>query len=152
MHTAGGQANNCIARCNLASVNNLALIYYPYREPGNIILALGVHAWHFCGFATDQGAARLTAAICNSGHNRLDLGRNYFIAGEVVQEKERLRPLNDNVIDAHRHRVNPDRIMLVHRKSDFQLRSDAIRPRNEDWLLIFIFVQAEQSAKAAQIR
>jgi hypothetical protein len=60
--------------------------------------------------ATDQRAPGLAAAVRHAGHERLDDGGLDARRGDVVEEQERVRALDGDVVDAHRHQVDADRV------------------------------------------
>ena len=119
-----------------------AISYSPlWYMPGISAVSPPINAQPDC---TQPSEIPLTIASIFSGID--------FAASQIIEEKQRLCALNDNIVHTHGNGVDPDRIMLIHGKSDFQLRAYAIRTRNEYRLLIFIFVQAEQPAEAPKIR
>ncbi|MNW52032.1 hypothetical protein D3C74_295330 [compost metagenome] len=93
----------------------------------------------------------MAAAYCDTRDDRLDFLRYDLIACQIIEEKERFCPLHHDIVHAHGHRVDADRIVLIHGKGDFQLRAYAIRSRDEHRLRVFVLIQSEQSAKAAQV-
>ena len=56
--------------------------------------------------------------------------------GKVVQKVQGLCPLNENVVDAHRHQIDPNGVMPIKGKREFELGPDAVSPRNQDGLPI----------------
>ena len=47
---------------------------------------------------------------------------------EVVEQRDRLRADADDVVDVHRHAVDPDRVVAAGLLGHDQLRADAVRP------------------------
>ncbi len=107
-----------------------------------------VHPRHFGGFTAHQRTTGLLTPAGDTGHHA---GRNIDIqfAGRViVEEIQRLSPLHENVIDAHRHQVNPDRVMPVQLDRKPQLGPHAVCPGNENRLPV-TGRQLEQCPEAA---
>ena len=62
-------------------------------------------------------------------------GGSSRFAADVIEEEQRTRADHGDVIDAMIHEILPDRVVLVHREGDLQLRADAIDARDEHWLV-----------------
>ena len=104
-----------------------------------------------CGFAADQRRACLNTALRNTADNGSDLLRNIFAAGNVVQEEQRLCAAANNIIDAHRHRIDTDGVMLVHQNRQLNLGTAAIRSGNQHRLFHAGHGQTEAAAKATHV-
>ena len=74
----------------------------------------------------------------------------FFAAGDVVEEKERLRPAADDVVDAHGHAVDAHGVVPVHEEGKLQLGAHAVRAGDEHRLGHAGKVGAEEPAEAAQ--
>lgn len=70
-------------------------------------------------------------------------------ASKVVEEKERFRALNQNVIHAHRDEVDANRVVAPELESQFQFGSHTVGAGNEDRLAVTAG-QLEQRTEAAQ--
>ena len=62
----------------------------PTREAGQVVLVFRIEAGHFGGFAADQGAAGLHAALRHAGDDVRDALGLVLAAGDVIQEKQGL--------------------------------------------------------------
>ena len=51
--------------------------------------------------------------------------------GDVVEEEEGLGTAHENVVRAHRHEVDADRVVAVHELRDLELGADAVGARDE---------------------
>ena len=99
-------------------------------------------------FAADQRAARLLAArgdALDDGAGDLDVEA---LANEIVEEEQRLGALHQDVVDAHRHQVDADGVVLVQREGELELGADAIGARHQH-RLAEAFRQFDQRAEAA---
>ena len=80
-------------------------------ESGEIVFAVGVEAGHLRGLAANQRAAVLLArardpsTICSATSGDKLAGR------QVVEEEQRRRALNQDVVDAVVHEVRADRVV-----------------------------------------
>ena len=72
-----------------------------------------------------------------------------FANRNVVQEKQRLGALGDDIVDAHRDDVLSNGIMLIHHKGQFQLRPDSICTADQHRLFHVQRTQIKQAAEAA---
>jgi cardiolipin synthase (CMP-forming) len=84
-----------------------------------------------------------------------DSGRDLLVelAGcKIIQEQQRLSALNDNVVDAHGHKVNADRTVRVALDGDLHLRADAVVGGDQDGVDKSCRLKIEQSAESAKLR
>ena len=70
--------------------------------------------------------------------------------GVVVEEEQRLGALDDDVVDAHRHQVDADRVVDAGLDRHLELGADAVGARNQDGVLETCRLEVEQAAEAAQ--
>jgi len=121
-----------------------------HREAREVEVAVGVHARHLGGLATDQRAARAAAALGDARHDAA-AGLHIEVACRVVVEKEQgLGALDDNVVHAHRHQVDADRVGDAGLDRDHQLGADAVGAGDQDRVLEARGLEVEQAAEAAQ--
>ena len=62
------------------------------------------------------------------------LCRRQFAGREIIQKEQWARATTNQIVDAHRHQIAPDRIVLVEFKSDFEFGAHAIGRRNQQRL------------------
>ena len=108
-----------------------------------------IHARHFRRFAAHQRAAGLQAAF-GDAVNHACRGIHIQLAGRVViEEEQRLSALYHQIVDAHRHQIDANRVVTfqIHRQT--QLGADAVRPGDQHRLAVFLRQRAE-GAEAAQ--
>eukprot|EP01092_Planopodium_desertum_P014841 TRINITY_DN7609_c0_g4_i2.p2 TRINITY_DN7609_c0_g4~~TRINITY_DN7609_c0_g4_i2.p2 ORF type:complete len:374 (-),score=160.05 TRINITY_DN7609_c0_g4_i2:543-1664(-) len=139
-HVAGG---------DMGAVLQLALFDGRDGEAGQVVLARRVHVGHLGGFAADQGAAGLGAAIGDAAHDGGGGVDVQLAGGEVVQEEQRLGALHQHVVHAHGDQVDADRIVAVQLVGQLQLGADAVGARHQHRLAVLIG-QVEQGAEATQ--
>ena len=94
MHTVTGQAQQHIA-CLHCLGQQIAALYRANREPGQIVIAIPVHARHFGGFAADQGGARAFAARGDAFDHRGGLIDVQLAGREAVPMAEAARMVQD---------------------------------------------------------
>ena len=84
-----------------------------------------------------------------------DGGRDILVelaGGEIIQEKQWLGALNDNVVDAHGHEVNADRVVHAALDGDLHLGADAVVGGDQDRVDKARRLEIEQSAESAKLR
>ena len=151
VNAGAGKTDQYVAGLQIRSRDHLLLIHDPYREAGKIVLVLRIKAGHLRRLPADQGGSRLSAAVRHALYDRSDLLRIIFPAGDVIQEKQRFSARAGNVVDAHRHAVDPHGIMPVHQERQLQLRSHAVRSGNQGGLFhIFKALHGKGSRKTTQ--
>ena len=75
-----------------------------------------------------------------------------FSHGQVIEEKKRLGALSQNVVDAMIQDVSAHTGMHSGGKRDLEFRPDAIRARNQNWILPPLTVKLKQRAESADGR
>ena len=74
----------------------------------------------------DQGAPGLPATGGHAGHDVLDDGGIEPTDADVVEEEQRVGALDGDVVDAHGHEVDADRVEPAGRLGHLQLRADTV--------------------------
>ena len=101
------------------------------------------------GLAPDQGAPGLHASLGDAADQVGDARRVEPPHGDVVVEEQRLGAGHDEVVDHHRHQVDPDGVQAAEPAGQVHLRPDAVGARHEHRLPVAGRVQREQPAEAA---
>ena len=151
VHARRCQAQHHVARGDLLAVNDLRLFDRADGEAGQVVFTGRVHAGHLGRFAADQ---RATSQFATARHALDDSGRGGHVelaAGEIIEEKQRLGALHQDVIDAHRDQVDADRVVPVQLERQLQLGAHAVGARHQHRLLVFLadFKQRAEAADAA---
>ncbi len=149
VNAGGGEAEDDIALGNVAGRQKLAPLGGTDRKAREIVIAGRVHARHFRRLAADQCTARLAAAGGNAADDRRALIRIELAGREIVEEEKRLRALHDEIVDAHRHEVDADRLMIIGVDRDLQLGADAVIGGDENRIGEAGGLEVEQAAEAA---
>ena len=149
MNAGAGDAEDRIARRDCQRQKPIAF-GGAHRESGKVVLAVVVHARHLRRLAAHQGAAGLAAAFGDPGDHRARLRHRELAGGEIVEEKQRLGAGNDEVIDAHRDKVDPDRVVQAGVDRDLELGPDPIGGRDQHGVGKTGGSQVEQRAEAAE--
>src|SRR5215831_3107449 len=113
MRAARSETDQGIALNDHPPIEGSALFHDADREAGEVVLTGYERVWMLRCFATDEGTTRLLAA---RGDAPDDLGRDLHVeplADVVVEEEQRLRALDQDVVHAHRHEVDADRVVLA---------------------------------------
>ena len=127
VQSARCEADDPIAGMYVAAVHDAILLDDAEAESGEVEVLARIDPGHFGALASDQRRARDLAAPGDSLDHHLG-GRQLEPAhGQVVQEQDRLGALREHVVRAHRHQIDPDRLVArrLHRQSKFG--SDAVR-------------------------
>ena len=128
----GGKAENDVARRHVRAGQERSALRRPDGEAGEVVIALRVKARHFGGFAADERAAGEPASFGDAlDDHHAGFGRK-FSGCEVVKEEQRLGALHDDVVDAHRHEVDPDGVVPAGLDRDLDLGADPVVGRDQD--------------------
>ena len=117
------------------------------RKSGEVVIAHLIQARHLRGLAADQGAPRLPAALRHAfDHACPDLGIE-LSTGEIVQEKQRFRPLHDEIVDRHGDEIDADRMMRAGFNRDLELGPDTVGRGHQDRIGEAQALEVEQGAE-----
>ena len=117
MNACRRKADEDVAGFDRFACNDFFAVDDADAEAGQIVVVLCVEAGHFSRFAAEEGAARFLAGIGDAFYDRRYLYGVQLAYGDVVQEEQRFRPLDENIVDGHGYAVLANRIMLVHHDS-----------------------------------
>ena len=148
MQAGRRQSEQGVARLDIFAGEELLAVDGADDEAGQIILAWRVKTGHFRGFPADERAAGFAAGAAHAFHELLDHWRLELAHGQVVEEKERLGALHQDVVDAVIDQVAANGRMHAHGHGHFEFCADAIGARNQHRLFPFFVVQREQRAEA----
>ena len=151
MEAGGGETDNLVANRGGRTVNDILAIDNADGKTSKIVLPFAVHSRHLGGLAANQSTAGLDAALGDAANNLYRFLRREFARRQIVEEEEGLGALNNDIVDAHRHQIDADRIVLVHHEGDLELGADTIGRRDQSRLLVLSSVQREETAKAAEV-
>jgi len=144
-----GRAISASPACDLGAVDDLALLHHADAEAGQVVVLAFVHAGHLGGLAADQRAAGQFAAGADAGDHGGGHVDVELAGGVVVEEEQRLGAAHHQVVDAHRHQVLADAVVLVEVQRQAQLGADAVGAGHQHRLLVAGGDLAE-GAEAAQ--
>src|SRR5580704_17353400 len=122
----------------------------PDREAGDVEIARGVKTGHLRRLSADQSTSRLRAPLRDALDHRRRHVLVEFAGSKIIQEKQRLSALDDDVVDAHRHEVNADRVVEAALDRELHLCADAIVGGNKDRIDKPRSLEIEQSAESAE--
>ena len=133
------------------AVEHPGFFHHADDRAAHVVFALLVKAGHLRRLAADERAMVFRAG---AGEALDDVGENVrlqFARAEVIEEEQRFGAQHGDVVDAMVHEVRADGVVLVHREGDFELGADAVHGRHEHRLAIFLQVEREQAAEAADL-
>ena len=102
-----------------------------HRGARDVVLVRLHQARVLRGLAAHQRGAGLGAGARDPLDQGGDPVRVDLAAGDVVGHEQRLRADHDDVVDDHADQVLPDRVVLVERDGDVDLRADAVGARRQ---------------------
>ncbi len=110
MDAGGGERQHHVAGGDVATRQYAVTLDRADGESGEIEVLACIHAGHFGGLAADQRRAGLAAALGDARDDSRPGLRVELPGGEIIEEEQRLRPLDDEVVDAHGDQVDADRV------------------------------------------
>lgn len=150
MGPRGRDANDAVARLHLAAVDQAFFFHNSNAESGHIEVTVLVDAWHFRRLPADECRPGQLTAHGDSLDDLRCLIRIEMAAGIVIEKEQWFRSLDQEIIDAHRHEIDTDGVVLIGRDGQPQLGTNAIRSGNQNRMPVAPKWQFEQSAETAQ--
>ena len=121
MDAGGGKRQHNVSLAHGGVVDNARLVHDAGAIARKVVILFRHQAGVLGGLAADERRAGLHTALGYAADNLSNLFRDVLAAGNVIQEKQRFRPAADDIVDAHRHRINADGVVLVHQNGQFHL-------------------------------
>ncbi len=131
MRTRGGEPEDHVAGHDGRAVDDARLLDRAHRETGEVVLALRIHARHLRRLASDERAAGLLATPGDALDDLRGGADVELAAGEIVEEEKRLRALDENVVDAHRHEVDAHRVVAAELECQLELGAHPVGARHQ---------------------
>ena len=151
MHTAGCDPHQHISRADRLSGDHIFLICNANRKAGQIVFIFRIESRHLRSLSADQSGAGLHAPFRNALDDLGDLIRIVLSASDIIQEEQGLAACTCDVIHTHGNAVDPDGIMPVQKKCQFQFRTDTIRSGDKHRLFHALqCFSAERTGESAQ--
>src|SRR6185437_4918468 len=144
----GGEADHSVAGTHGTAVDDRVLLHDADAESGKIVVLTVVNARHLRGLPANEGGTGLRAALDDAAHHGFRHIDPKLAGGVVVEKEERLRALHGDIVGAHGHQIDADRIVPPGVYREAQLRADAIGPGHQHWVPVTRW-QLHQRAEAA---
>ncbi len=140
-----GVADGYVARPELRAIDDAD------EEADEVELPLGVDARHLGGLAAEERGAHRPAGLGQSRQQILEHRGVEVAGGHVVQEEERLRALDQGVVDAVVHDVVADAPDPSRLERQPGLRAHAVVGSDEDGLLVALEAGVEEPAESPDL-
>ncbi len=135
LKAAGREADDDVSGADGLARDELALLHATDDGADEIVFAGGIKAGHLSRLAAEKSHLVLLAGLAETGDHVLELDGIDLGRADVVHEEERLRALNEDVVDAVVDDVLADSVVLVHHRGNLELGADTVSRRNEDHAL-----------------
>ena len=155
MQAMGPKADDRVARFDISRVEDFGAVDNADGKPRHVEIAGRIDGGHLRSLATEQRAPRFHAGVGNAFHHLRGHSRFETADGEVIEEKERFAPLNDQIVNVHRNEIDPDGVVLLEIGGNFDLGADAIGAGDEHRIFVvagkkfFAKIQPEEAGEGA---
>ena len=146
----GGKPDQHVSFAHVAGQRLLA-VHDAHDEPREIVVVGRVGAGHLRGLPADERTAELRARSGEAGHDLLHPHGVHLPEGDVVEEEERHRPLDQDVVHAVGHEVVAHGVVDARGARDLDLRPHAVRGGHEHGLLVAGEVRTEHRPEGADL-
>ena len=147
-----GQADEHVAALHVLTGDEAVALGDADREADEVELAR-LHGARVLGhLAADQRAAGLPAAVGDALDELLDVVGVELADRDVVEEEERLGALAHDVVDAHGHEVDADRVEAPGGLRDEGLRADPVGGRDEDGVRVAVARRRRTARRSRRCR
>jgi len=152
MEPRGGETEDDVAGRHGGAGQTPVALHRADGEPGDVVVPAAVEARELGRFAADERTAGGHAAFRDPG-DHLPGGTPFEPPGrEVVQEEERFRTLDDDVVHAHGDEVDADPAVAADVPGDEQLGADAVGRGDENGIAEPGLTEVERRPEPAQLR
>ena len=131
VQAARREPDDAIPGVDPGPVHDPVLLDEAEAESGEIEVLARIHPRHLGALPADEGGAGQLAAAGDPFDHRLRSRRIEPAHGQVVQEQDGLGALREHVVRAHRHEVDPDRLVARSLHREPELGADAVRRGHE---------------------
>ena len=149
MQAGRRQSEQRVAGLDLLAGEKFLAVHDADNKACEVVFARRIEAGHFRGFATNERAARFAAGTAHAFDKLLDHLRLELAHREIVEEKQRLGALHEDVVDAVIDEVAADGGVHAHGHGHFEFRAHAIGAGDQHRLFPFLVVESKERAKAA---
>src|SRR5581483_934676 len=132
VQSAGTDSYERVAGAYAPRIGNSAAIDDSDRESRQVIFARMVQVAGLAGFTAHEACTGKPASIRHALDDLKDDLLLELAEADVVEKEEGTGAMADDVVDAHRDTIDPDRVVPSGGEGDLELGSDAVGPRNED--------------------
>ena len=150
MGTTGGYSEHHVADGDVGPRQQIVTFGGADGETCQIVVSIGIHAGHFGRLAADQGAARSPAPLGDPRHQPAADLHVQATTGIIVQKEQGLGALDHDVVDAHRHQIDPDGVGDPGLDRHLQFRADPVGARNQDGVAEPGGLEIEKSPESAE--
>ncbi len=152
VQTGGWEGDQQVSGLDAPPIDQLRAFDRTDDEPGDIVFAVRVEPGHFGGLSAEQRASVLVARRRQAfddlhGHIGIEPA-----GGEIIEEEQRHRALDQDVVDAVIHEIAADRVVDTGHECHAQLGADAVGAGNEHRILQSCRRQREQPAERPDLR
>ena len=152
MGPRGDQPEHEIARSDIWPGQDIFALDRADREACKIIVLAEVKSRHFRRLAPDKRAAGIQAAFGHTG-DHLPRGFHVEFAGrEIVKKKQRLRTLDEKIVNRHRDQIDAYRRMNAGFDRKLELGPHSVIGGDQHGVAIAAGLEVEECAEAAQLR
>ena len=115
-----------IARPNVLAAHEVIALGQANDAPSEIVFAWRVEARHRGCLAADERASRLAASRRDPADDGGRLVGIHRAKREVIEEEERARATDEDIVDAMVDQVGADGLVAIEGEGDLELGADAI--------------------------
>src|SRR3990172_44272 len=126
MKAAGGDSDDLVPYVYAGAVYQIVLVHYANGKPCYVVFSFIVKRRHLSRLTSNEGASCILASLRYPLDHLGGLFGVKLTCGKIVEEEERLRPLDYYVIDTHGNQVYAYCVMPVRHEGDFQLCTDTV--------------------------
>ena len=151
LESDGGKTDRDVPGRDARSVQDLLAIHDADDRSRDVVLAGRVEARHLRRLAAEERRAVLAACARDALDHALDHAGLDFPGRDVVEEEERRRALDEDVVDAVVDEVGAAGVVPAHLDRHLELGPDAVRRGDEHRLAVLREIRAKEAAESADV-
>ncbi len=103
-----------IASFHPIRLNRARQFHHAHRKTRQLNHPRLIDSRQLCRLPAQERTTRLTTSFGDPFHDRNHLVRFDRMDSQVIQKEQRFRPAGDQIVDVHRHQIDPNRRKVAH--------------------------------------
>ena len=151
MQAARANADQFVPHTDFGPIDNFTVVHNTDGKTGQVIFIVLVKPGHFGGLPTQQCTLRLLTTFGNAFDNIRSALIVETSHRKIVEKEKWFGTLNDDIVHAHGHQIDANRIMFVQHKCDLKLGSNPVGRTDQYRSIQVCKIERKKTSKSTNI-